>query len=58
MLAMHEHVDKVKVENYRISHFIDCYIPIQIHDSICESLKKTMPKGAMSRVEIYTIEKL
>jgi len=58
MLRMNEEVDKVNVANYRIEHFINCYIPIQIHDSICESLKKTMPKGAMSRVEVYEIEKL
>lgn len=38
--------------------FIDQYIPIQIHNGICEALKKTMQKGAMSRIEIYELEKL
>jgi len=41
----------------KTEHFIDVYIPIQIHNSICESLKATLPKGSISRLELYEIEK-
>ena len=58
MATLYENVDKLGVSMYKIEHFIDVYVPIQIHNSICESLKATLPKGSLSRLEIHEIEKM
>jgi hypothetical protein len=57
MVAIFENVDKTRSDMLKTEHFIDVYIPIQIHNSICESLKATLPKGSISRLELYEIEK-
>lgn len=57
MTKCNEKSDLALGEVKHIEHFLDVYIPIQIHTHVCESLKDVLPSGSQHKIEFHEMDK-